>query len=245
MQVLAVDATWTKEIVLGQEVLDYIKENNVKIVGLFASVQFLKCDTVKKQLADAGCEVKTTRAKRTDVEMQILGCDAYHDSYKEDIISVCDMLLYIGDGLFHPKAVLLSQAYKKNMKDLILWDPVNEDMTIIGKETIIKQLKKMKANIAKYLMSKTVGIMVTTKPGQQYFDNALKLKKKLEEQGKEAYIFLDSTFETTYYENYTFIDSWVNTACPRIGFDDNVNLPVSIINIREAWNPSVALEKLE
>jgi len=91
--------------------------------------------------------------------------------------------------------------------------------------------------------SKADSILVTIKPGQQYFTLAKKLKEKLEEQGKKAYVFVDNTFDLNTLENYPFIKAWVNTACPRIGTDDIVNIEQPMINLKDAFDPVKALEE--
>ena len=241
---LFIDGIWDREIVLGKKVLDFFSKNGVKSVALFASVQFLQLDTVKKQLESLTISVKTTKAKRTDKEIQVLGCDAYHDSYSEDIISSVDAILYIGDGLFHPKALLLSQAARKSVSNIVIWDPVSEMMKTLGKKDIEKQWKRREANLKRYIAAKTIGILVTIKPGQQYLHLAEKLRDALERQDKKGYIFIDNTIDISLFENYPFIDAWVNTACPRIGTDDIVNVKEALVNIREAFDPVKALEEL-
>ena len=243
MKTIYVDAKWEGKLELGKDLLLHLTKLKAKKVALFASVQFLALDDIKKQLKNEGMEVLTTKANRTDVEAQVLGCDAYHDSFESDIIEKTDAILYIGDGLFHPKALLLSQRTHEKTKDIIIWDPVSKKMRIITKDDISKQLQKMKANIKRYLSSTTIGILVTIKPGQQYLHLAKKLKQTLESEGKKGYIFIDDTLSYHHFENYPFIDCWVNTACPRIGMDDIVNMPKPLINIREAFDPIRALEE--
>ncbi|MBI2140758.1 diphthamide synthesis protein [Candidatus Woesearchaeota archaeon] len=234
VQTIFIDGRWEKEIVLGNEVIEFLKKENIRSIALFASVQFLKLDKVNEQLLNLGIKSLITKAKRTDAPAQILGCDAYHDSFQEDITSDADAILYIGDGMFHPKALLLAQKEKSSVKDVIIWDPISERMTIIGKNEIEKQLQKVKANYARYLAANSIGILVTVKPGQQYLNLALKLKEKLENKGKKAFIFIDNTLDLKLLENYPFIEAWVNTACPRIGMDDVVSVSQPIINIKEA-----------
>jgi len=72
-----------------------------------------------------------------------------------------------------------------------------------------------------------VGVLVSTKSGQQYLKNALLLKRSK----KNIYIFVDNTFNYAEMENFPFIDVWVNTACPRIGDDET---PKPLININDA-----------
>jgi 2-(3-amino-3-carboxypropyl)histidine synthase len=228
MRVLFVDAVWDKEIVLGEDLIEHIRRVGARSIALFASVQFLKLDTVKKQLRELRVEVKTTKAKRAGSEVQILGCDVYPDSFENDVLD-SDMILYVGDGMFHPKALLLA-----GRKDVVVWNPISERMSVVGKDEIEKQLNKIKANLKRYLMADTIGIVVTLKPGQQHLELAKKLKKKLEDSGKRVFIFMSDSLDFEHFGNYPFVEAWVNTACPRIGTDDILNLEKPLVNIREA-----------
>lgn len=244
MQFMCIDAAWKKEIKLDKKAISFLKSSKISSIALFASVQFLNLDKLKEQLKELDIEIKATRAKRTHKEGQILGCDAYHDSFEKDIIEEADLIIYVGDGLFHPKALLLSQMYNRTIKEVFIWDPVSEKMRIISKGDIVKQIKKLRANIKRYIMAKKIGIIVTIKPGQQYLELAKKLKQSLEKEGKKAYIFIDNTIPIQQLESYPFIESWVNTACPRIGLDDITTISQPLINIREAFNPQEVLEKI-
>jgi len=42
--------------------------------------------------------------------------------------------------------------------------------------------------------------------------------------GKEAYIFLNNNIDTSKLEDFSDIDYWVNTACPRIEEKGLINL---------------------
>ena len=239
-----VPAYWEGDTSLNQKALDYFQENKIKSVALFASVQF-PFEAVKKQLESLGIVVKTTKARRTSNVGQILGCDAYHDSFQEPIIQECDAILYIGDGLFHPKALLLCQIKEKEFKEVVMWNPISQVLDILKKEIIEKQVARTKRNLKMFVNAEKVGILVTIKPGQQYFNAAKRLKKHLEKQGKKAYIFIDDTLDMRHLENYPFIEAWVNTACPRIGMDDITSIPQPMINLREAADPLKELERLE
>jgi len=80
--------------------------------------------------------------------------------------------------------------------------------------------------LIKFYSAKNIGILVTTKPGQQYLKKATELKAKLKD--KQCYIFISDTIDLNDLENYPFIDSWVNTACPRLS-----DYSSNIINIEE------------
>lgn len=240
-----IDATWKAEIRLTNEVLNYLERKKVKSLALFTNVQFSRTELIKGQLKSVNIEVNQTKAKRTSSIGQILGCDLYHDSFEEPIIEKSDAVMYIGDGLFHPKALLLSQIKKPVIKQIIQFDPTNEKMTILDKDAIEKEYLKKIRNLKMYINAKTIGIFVTIKPGQQYLKSAEKLKESLEKQGKLAYLFIDDTLKLSELENYPFIEAWVNTACPRIGTDDILNTSKPLINLREAADPAKELEELQ
>ena len=63
MKFFFVEAFYDKDIVLSKETLKLL--SGKKNIALFASVQFVKLETVKKQLKDAGINVLTSKAKRT------------------------------------------------------------------------------------------------------------------------------------------------------------------------------------
>ena len=242
---LLIDAKWEGKINLTNELKEHFKKNKIKSNALFASIQFTNLNEFIKELEKNKIKVNITKAKRTNEKIQILGCDCYGDSFQEDIIKNSDVVLYIGDGLFHPKALLLSQIKSKEFKPVIIFDPIANQIKEINKKDIEKQIQKKKRNLKMFINSRTIGILVTIKPGQQYFNSAKNLKEKLKEQGKKAYIFIDNNINLSQLENYPFIQCWVNTACPRIGTDDIVNIEKPLINIKEAFNPIKYLEEME
>lgn len=245
VQTLFVDATWEGKISATRVLKDFLNDKKPRSIALFAAVQFSHLDNFIRDIEKQGIKVQITKAKRTTKPLQILGCDCYDDSFKENIIKNSDMILYVGDGLFHPKALLLSQIKNKKIKPIVLFDPISDSVKEIDTKDIEKQLLKTKANLKKYLHAEKIGILVTIKPGQQYLQSAVTLKEKLQEEGKKAYIFIDNTFDLNSLENYPFIECWVNTACPRIGTDDIVHIKQPMINIREAFEPVKVLETLE
>ncbi len=245
MKVSFIDATWNDETRLSNEAIEYIKKSNAETVALFASVQFLALDIVTKQLEEIGVNVLDSKAKRTNKRRQILGCDVYHDSFDGNIITDADLIIYIGDGLFHPQALLYAQVYSGRIRDVLIFDPVGNNTRFIGRNEILPNIKKLKANIIRYLSSQNIGILVTLKHGQQYLNLALKLKEEVEKEGKNAYIFIDNTIDYSHFENFPFIECFVNTACPRIGLDDILKIPKPLINVRDIYMLPETLEQLD
>ncbi len=151
---------------------------------------------------------------------QILGCNC--DSAKK-ISSKVDSFLYIGTGRFHP----LNVAYSTG-KPVVLLDPYSGKLSEIPENEVGRFTKKKKNAYAAFISVGTIGIIVSTKPGQCRLKEALRLKKSLEKQMKKVYIFVDDTLDYGQLENYRFIDVFVNSACPRIIEDE---LPRPVVNI--------------
>lgn len=234
MKFFFVEAFYDEEIKLSKESLKIL--SGKKTVALFASVQFVKLDKVKGQLKDEGINVIGSKAKRTSTGNQILGCDCYSSSFEDkEVFNKADIVLYIGDGLFHPKALLLAQKDNKTKKEVLIFDPISKTSSILTQKDIEKQNKKYNANLVRYMYAKNVGLLVSTKTGQQYLKSALSLKENSKDKDKTFYLFVGDTLDMREMENFPFIDAWVNTACPRIGFDDIVNFKQPMININDAF----------
>ncbi len=236
MDVLFLEAPYSGSVELCKKTLTYLKRKKYQAVGLYASVQFVNnLDTVRKQLADNKISVITSHADRTQVKGQLLGCDNYHNSLNlsngegENI----GCYLYIGDGKFHPLALAYAQKDQKELKKIICDDPLTKKMSLMGVDDIKTILKKYKSSLMKFMNSNTVGVLVTIKPGQEQFLSALALEKKFTE--KKFYYFIDNVVSFDQLENFNFINVWINTACPRVGFDDQEKFLKGVINLNDAF----------
>ena len=58
---------------------------------------------------------------------------------------------------------------------------------------------------------------------------------------KQVYIFVGDILNYADMENFPFIEVWINTACPRIGYDDVTSMPKPLININDATTPEQSL----
>ena len=242
MKVLFLDAPYTGKVELCKKTLYFIKKNNVKNIALYASVQFVNnLKTVKKQLKELKVRITTSKAARTHVESQLLGCVSYHESLNLFDLSKLDYFLYIGDGKFHPYALMYAQKESKDFKQIICNDPMTESMNLITQEDLKSIINRYTASLKKFLASDTIGTITTVKPGQEQLFTALELEKKY--KNKEFYHFIDNNVSFDQLENFPFIDIWINTACPRIGTDDQEKFIKGIININDALNAEQILSK--
>lgn len=170
------------------------------------------------------CSTKFAFAKEYS---QILGC-SYQTKLKDDITYIV-----VGDGIFHSGALIYSKDINKK---ILLFDIFNFKFEIFDfineYNKYLIQINKMKDLFYK---AKNVAIFVSTKPGQSYVDNSIKLKKRLEEMGKNVYLFISNNINSDEFMNFNYIDFIINTACPRIFTDDFSNYN-KIINYFEFMN---------
>ncbi|MCW1310066.1 MAG: diphthamide synthesis protein, partial [Candidatus Nanoarchaeia archaeon] len=100
---------------------------------------------------------------------------------------------------------------------------------------IEKFKRKNEENIRKFKNAKRIGILVSTKPGQENLKIALDIKKEIEKNNRKAFIFIFDTLIPEELMNFTEIDAWVNTACPRIGIDDAERFDKPVINVEDFY----------
>ena len=124
-----------------------------------------------------------------------------------------DAFLYIGDGLFHPIALKIN-----NKKPVFAFNPFIKKLKEITEDETKKMQQQQKAGLTKFHVSKEIGLLITTKSGQYNLNAAKQLEKKYPD--KKYYYFIFDTLDFTQLENFPFIDCYVNTACPRISYDD-------------------------
>lgn len=235
MELLFLDAPYSGKVELANETLAYLKKKKYKAVALHASVQFVNnLDIVHEQLKQINIKVVASHADRTQVKGQILGCDSYYNSLnltREDSKAV-DCFLYVGDGMFHPLTLVYAQKDLHEMKEIVCNDPMQKKMSLLSVTDIKRILLRYRASLMKFLTAKNIGVIVTIKPGQEQFRPSLALEKRY--ANKKFYYFIDDRVSFDQLENFNFIDVWVNTACPRIGFDDQEKFARGVINLNDA-----------
>ncbi|MEK6901868.1 MAG: diphthamide synthesis protein, partial [Nanoarchaeota archaeon] len=150
MQALFLDAPYAGNVELCPEILQYLKKKQYTTVALYASVQFVnQLERVREQLVDVGITVVTSKADRTHVSSQLLGCDNYHDSLNLDKNkdSALDAYLYVGDGKFHPLALVYAQKDQETMKEIVCNDPIQKAMSVMSVADIKTILLKYRGSL--------------------------------------------------------------------------------------------------
>ena len=168
-----------------------------KELFLAYSIQYKStAEELKKQLSQKGIAIKGFK--------QVLGCTKLKSHYP---------ILLIGSGRFHALNLAIQN------KDVYIYN--SSVVKIEGKE--LENLKKSKISaINRFLNSSTIGILISTKPGQENLKRAEQLKsiiaKKYPE--KQVYLLISNTISLAELENFN-LDFFINSACPGLLNDSN------------------------
>jgi 2-(3-amino-3-carboxypropyl)histidine synthase len=147
---------------------------------------------------------------------QILGCDT---SILSPMLKEIDAVVYIGDGAFHISAITQNiQIYTLGGLDVVLYEQKDDLKKKIMNEYIFKE-------------AKNVGILVTSKIGQNNYKVAEKIYEELKKQGKSPYLLIADFIS---YDKILGLklDCLINTACPRL-VDDKENYKIPLINYKD------------
>lgn len=200
--------------------INEIKKLNFEKINLVTTINYLEeINLLKKDLKKEGITVLESRETEHIKSNMVLGCDSSTVTDKKHPI------VYVGDGFFHPNN--LGFIYKK---EIYLINPVLRESKILNIND--KFLKQRYGLVSKALNSKSFGILVSSKKGQLRYNLAKDIKKRLEGLGKKAYILVSDYIKEEYVLGIK-IDCYVNTACPRLSYDDFKNFKKPIITPTE------------
>ncbi len=222
MKLHFVEAHYTKKIVIPKKVLESLPQH----ITLATDVQFInQVDSFKEQLADAGKAVYELKGAHAKHLHQILGCSHIKLQYPK----MDATFFYIGDGEFHPKALLLGSS-----KNVYCYNPISKQFSELKQDEVEHIKKKEKGALMKFLHAKHVAVLITVKPGQMSVQAHLKtiydLEKKYPE--KKFHFLVFDTLDFSQLENFPFVEVFVNTACTRL-IDDHAKFPKPMVNIEQ------------
>jgi len=141
---------------------------------------------------------------------QVLGCDYFGLKRIEPEI---DSFLVIG-SYFHALGASLSVQ-----KPTILADPYDGTVRLLDQDRA-RIIRQRYAMVEKARQANNFGIIVSTKPGQSNPTIALNIQHQLEENGKKAVILYADEVVPDKLLDFTGIEAFVDTACPRLALDD-------------------------
>jgi 2-(3-amino-3-carboxypropyl)histidine synthase len=195
-------------------------------IGLTTTVQHVQTlDGVRETLLRAGKTVVIGDSGRLNYPGQVIGCDY---SNAKSIAKDVEAFLFIGGGRFHALGVALSTS-----KPTVVADPYEKRAYAIDNEAK-KIVNQRWASIEEARKAKTFAVLVGLKPGQKKLEEALGVKRKLEENGKTACLFAAREITPEVLTEFPSVDAYVNTACPRIALDDASKFQKPVLTINEA-----------
>lgn len=207
--------------------LEKLKETLLRFgsLGLFSSIQFIGClEEARRILEGWGLRVFIGRGSGVKYAGQVLGCNY---TSPLEVESQVEAFLFIGGGLFHPLGLSLLTG-----KPVFALNPLNcslRDMSVLKR----RYLRRRYASIAEAMKGRVFGILVGLEPGQFRLGQAEGLKSLIERLGREAYLLGFNYLDASMLEAYTWIDVFVNTACPRLSLEDSERLSKPILNPAE------------
>jgi 2-(3-amino-3-carboxypropyl)histidine synthase len=211
-----------------------------KKIGIGTTIQHLHVlEDFRRSLEDLGHEVMIpSEGRNTRLKGQIIGCD--YSSLKH-ISERVDLFLIIGSS-FHGLGAALTLD-----KPVILADPYSNSVSNMEpyKRKILKQRY---AFIEKAKNAKAFGLLLSTKTGQFNLNLTLTLRELLAKAGKTVTMLVDEEIVPEYLTNFTNIEIFVDTACPRLATDDPSRFGKPILTPLEAmvianktnWNDLMA-----
>jgi 2-(3-amino-3-carboxypropyl)histidine synthase len=163
------------------------------------------------QYKEIALKIKNILSKNHKITsmVQVLGCSS--PKFPRETKAI----ILVSSGKFHG----ISLAATTEIPVYIL---EQNEIKKISQEEVDLFHKRKKVSYLKFLNAEKVGILISTKPGQENLKKSLNLKLK----NKNSYLFISNNIDTKEFENFG-INSWINTACPRLDFDS------SIINIQD------------
>ncbi|RME32048.1 hypothetical protein D6789_00760, partial [Candidatus Woesearchaeota archaeon] len=141
-----IEVHYTHPIDLPQDLIEALPERLI----LFTTVQYhSQLAAWRAVLEAAGKKVFTFRPKHSAHEGQLLGCGIEDWSGTVD----AEAFLFIGDGVFHPKALTIH-----NELPVYCYDPKREQWLVLKDEDIARAKQRHRAALSQFLMARKVGV---------------------------------------------------------------------------------------
>jgi len=219
MNVFFVQAEYDQEVSIPQDVIKKLP----KRIMLFVTAQIIsQLSSIKSQLERVGIKVFLTRPRHAIYKGQLLGCDTLNLDSQGDF----DAFFYVGDGLFHPQALMM-----KNDKTIHIYNHSSGKYSTLTPKDAEIYRKRIQIAKASFISAKNVGVLITTKPGQNKFLWYKAVEEKYPD--KNFYYLVNNNIEFDRLEDFPFIDIFVNTACERIAYDDYKKFTKPVINYED------------
>ena len=189
----------------------FIEKTRCDSVGIVASVQHVNhVNEVKYLFEKRGITALIGHGdSRVKYPGQVLGCNF---SAARAIDMDVDCFVLLGTGVFHGVGVRITTG-----KKTYVLDPFSNTVNDVEAEAD-RIMRQRFGAIALTEQAERFGIIISDKIGQKRERLAMTLKSMIESAGFEALLIYANGVvpENFYYD----VDAYVNTACPRITYDD-------------------------
>ncbi len=203
------------------KLLDKLVELNWKQVILVSTAQHLNIlASVESFLVSNGIEV------RNQIERQILGCHVLNARRNKQ--ESVDGVISLHAGTFHTNGMILILD-----TPIIQLDPYNGDIQYYSSEIRRQTIQKRYIEIHKSKNAKTWGIISSSKLGQFSKSKIKNIKEIMAGNNLDSITVATEKIDFSALSNITWVDAWVNTACPRLAFDDQFRVEKPIISYKE------------
>jgi len=197
-----------------EDEIDFSKLDTLKAktISIAATVQYLNLVPIIKKYLESR-NFKVIIKKGAFYDAHVVGCNP--SAFDKN----ADILLLLADGKFHAinnALIINKEIYVFNTREI-------EKVTF---QEIEKIKIKKQALIKKFLLKDNIGLIVSTKIGQN-FKQIEKIKIKIERLDKKVFIFEADSINLSELENFPEIESWINTGCYGLAMDNNILLNLS------------------
>jgi 2-(3-amino-3-carboxypropyl)histidine synthase len=189
-------------------------------IKLVATVQHLRSlQELKTHLSEIG--IKSYIKK----EGQILGCnlESIRDSSEQ-----IDGIISLHAGYFHTYGLLLNTSIP-----ILQLDPFTGEMKLFMDIERKQLVQKRYGMITQARTADVWGILGSSKIGQYHPDRIKMIEKVLEAHNKSRILLISDNINLENLVNFTWVNAWVDTACPRLAIDDHIYSSKPIVTFKE------------
>ena len=182
-------------------------------IGLVTTVQHVHLlSAMAAYLRERGIEAVVAPGDgRTPLVGQVLGCN-----FAAARATGADEILFVGTGVFHPIGIQLATRSR-----VVALDPYTRKVQEVDADRLVR---RRAAVMAKAEGAESFGIIVSTKSGQQ----RMGLARRLVALSDRAVLVMMREVSPGELLDLGFA-AYVNTACPRLAYDDQARFPVPVL----------------
>lgn len=182
-------------------------------IGLVTTVQHVHLiGAMAAYLRDHGIEAAVAPGDgRTPLAGQVLGCN-----FAAARATGAEEILFVGTGVFHPIGIRLATRAR-----VIALDPYTGEAQEVDADRLVR---RRAAVMAKAQDAANFGVIVSTKSGQRRMD----LARRLAALSDRAVLVAMREVSPAEMLDLGFA-AYVNTACPRLAYDDQIRFPVPVL----------------